>query len=280
MRIVELEPSRIDPSQSITQYDPFANNVKLGQNQIICGDARGPDGAFIRVLGGAVTLTYQAMLMQETLKPGSVTSSIEDFISRYTPVFIEDGIKLSAHSDTRSDPEGKLDVQLRSGSIGCALAQNLSNISRTAANQPKKHTERSMQENPQLFKEDPLLKIFAQEYLEALGRLANRSGVIGSGREMVISAVQSGAEARVYSGLPITSNGVANYEPGSSIDVKKSKLHGSPVYVDDSWAQIELFDKYSEMYPVKPNQRRVAVSIFTNAIFDALKVENRFKRLA
>lgn len=232
--------------EKLVEHEKFFEPAGLRENQFGCGDERpviGTEAILINNFGGpSANVAWTVMVMQESNKPGSATRSFAEMTAEITPVLINDGIKVTVHSDDHTEHGPKLDTSIdQTGDIGCGYLKLRQQISEVITKQAEEIINILTREKPEKYKNPARIKKL-REYIHANAVLAQRSQIYTSGRDVAKQAVSAGAQTIVVTGDHVAKVGYLNSIPETSFDTKTAMDSGVPAYNHNTWASLECYE--------------------------------------
>ena len=258
--------------QELTARDSQYAQTSLEQSVIFCGDERG-EGDYIHIFGGALNIPYNLAILKEVAEPGSVTDTFEDQTASLVPVVADVAkVKQGVHSDDTAENAEHMHTDRHDGPIGCGYAEKRQAISQLIHEMGGQIVARAAELAPELFQsqEDD---DFADEVVNAHGRLAERSGFFTTGRRVALVAVQKGAETQVVKGEHTGEKGELNMVPNTSLRSEKARQDGEPLYSQDEWAVDAIQDRIRHLYPYDRRHTQIAHVIDAIGTMAALGVD-------
>lgn len=233
-------------AEKLVEHERFFEPVDLRDNLFGCGDERpvlGTEAVLINDFGGpAANVAWAIMVMQESKNPGSMTKSFAEMTADITPVLVNDGIKVTVHSDDHTEHGPKLDTDLdQAGDIGCGYLKLRQQISGVIAEQAEEIVKILTREKPEKYNNPAEIKKL-EEYIHANAVLAQRSQIYTTGRDVAKQAVAAGAETIVVTGDHVAKVGYLNSVPKTSFDTKTAMDNGVPAYNHNTWASLECYE--------------------------------------
>jgi hypothetical protein len=238
--------------ETIGRREAFYGPASLDKDPIFCGDDRNKEG--IQLFGGVVNIAYNEAVLEEVVKPGSVTDSLEGRVEAKTAALIREGMHPGVHSDENAE-EGNRLKEHSEGSVGCAYAELRAAISEGIGDLGSELIDQAARLRPELF-EQPDDYEFGLAVTAAHGRLAKRKDFQAPGRKVVLAAASKGAKTTVYEGGHIAGNAISNEEPATRFDGSGAMNEGLPAYNHDAWAAEEIARRLND--PSDSKQRQIA----------------------
>lgn len=261
-----------DAVEVVQSREIFFDKVSLSNTLLACGDDR-TKNLLIKLMGGILNPIYQNIVMQELTDPGSVTDSFEEEAAKQTPLILKSGAPLGAvHSDTAAEGSDAINLDQPEGKVGCGYAELRQAISAGIFKNEEQVIAWAQILRPELFESDEDL-LTAKQITATHGRLAERQSLFTSGREVVLTAADQGAQTVVVDGQHTAQEATVNLVADTTLDGSLAAEAGLEVYDHDSWALEEIQDKLRSEYPYDKKQQQIAEIIDVVGTLMALGVE-------
>lgn len=253
---------------------------ELGQltDNLFCGDERPSDEseAYLSLFGAVTNIPYNAEVLKEASEPGSVTDPFDQTVMSHVPVIMEDGGLPNAgvHSDTHAEGEHAtgINTEKTDGDVGCGYDKLRGPISQLIVERADEIIDLAKQKRPELFTSDEDT-VHARNIIAAHGRIAEREGILPSGRDIVLKAMEAGAKGMVVRGPHVGKVGIINLRKSTKFNTTAAFAAELPAYCHDQWVALEAFDKLSHLYPYDSREVDLAETIDTIGTMLALGVE-------
>lgn len=267
-------PQHPTPEQIIDSREMFFAPVSLEKDPIFCGDERRAlwDGAYIHLLGGALNISYNHILMDEVAQPDSSRSFIDE-----TEAVVTDMKEIAhaipgVHSDTHKEEADEYQHDGEQDQVGCGFGQLRKEISAHIAANREAIVQRAIVLYPEIFGDAANIE-YAYQSADAHDRLAQNDRVFAaSGRNIVNKAVDKGAKMMLVSGDHNGREGILNEKENESLDNNAANDAKLPAYIEDMWASKDINNRLREKYTYDPVQQKITEIVDTLGTMNILGV--------
>lgn len=269
-----LEETQAQQRESLLRSrEIFFEPANLETHALFCGDERPSDEAsYIQAFGGALNTVYNFRIMNEALEPGSTNTSFKQDTAAIVPL-----IKEIAHAipgvHSQEEAEGGTELKRDAAEdVDCGYAKKRQAISELIATQSNAILSDTINLFPELFTNEEDRR-FGEQVVNAHAHMADMQPYFTDGRQVIVTAVDSGAAFMVVRGSHSGKDGIINVTPNSTFDTNGAYKADLPTYCHNAWATKEVADRLHGMVPYDARQRAIAEMIDTVGTMRALGVE-------
>lgn len=225
---------------------------------INCGDGRRPvdDDAqlYAKIFGGRPALAWHALALAELHDPGSVQQSLTeaDAVFADQGLYEKASIQGGVHSDEHCEGEGSLIISPESETrdVGCGRWQKGAAIAAAAFEHINDIGHEIQKDAPNLVREPDAMQemhdIAAANARLAQRILPNNVAILPSGREVVLSSLQHGADGLVLRGEHEEGAAWYNLAPTKTNDnISSQRYFGA-----DGWVVSQFFAANKERFGI------------------------------